>query len=319
MSSNRCRAKRDGGNKYRAKRDGGRSCRRTVMVAVCAVFTAIGPALAQSAKSEPISKTPTATISAGLGGELSARTSAVITRWTPFITEASQRFGIAEDWIKAVMRMESGGHTTSANGTPITSKTGAMGLMQLMPDTWRDMQRQYGLGQNPYDPHDNVIAGAAYLRWLYEKFGFPKMFAAYNAGPATEAAHSAGFRGLPNETSNYVRGIAHILGSKAPDTEVDGATIPAVLRGKSIPTQRSTAVSAVLRRSVPESTMVSFTRPDGAQVDIDAATVTSIRVPIPDEYAPGVRTVLSMGLRRQGVLEDPDKVMALLKGHGARI
>jgi hypothetical protein len=278
------------------------------MVAVCAVFTAISPAFAQGPQSKPVSKTSTAHISAGPVAELSTGTSAMIARWTPFIKEASQRFGIAEDWIKAVMRMESGGHTRLADGTPIISKAGAMGLMQLTPETWRDMQREYGLGQNPYDPHDNVIAGAAYLRTLYQQFGFPKMFAAYNAGPQTEAEHSAGLRELPDETRNYVRGIAHILGSKAPDAEVVRGTI-----------ERSTPVPAVLRGAVPESTTVSFTRPDGAQVDIDAATVTSVRVPIPDEYAPGVRTVLSIGLRRQGVVEDPDKVMAMLKSHGARI
>lgn len=233
----------------------------------------------------------------------------MIARWTPFIKEASKRFGIAQDWITAVMRMESGGHTKSADGTPITSKTGAMGLMQLMPQTWRDMQRAYGLGQNPYDPHDNVIAGTAYLRWLYEKFGFPKMFAAYNAGPATEAEHSAGLRELPDETRNYVRGIAHILGSKASVSEAVAST-----RTHTLPTG-----SVLAAQRMPESTMVSFTRPDGVQVEIDAAAVTSILVPIPDEYAPGVRTVLSMGLRRQGVLEDPGQVAAELKRHGARI
>ena len=296
MSSNRCRA----------KRGGGRSSCRAVVAAVCAAFTAIGPAFAQPAKFEPFAKTRTAIISAGLGGELSAGTAALVAHWTPFIKEASKRFGIAEDWIKAVMRMESGGHTQSANGAPIKSKAGAMGLMQLMPQTWRDMQRAYGLGQDPYDPHDNVIAGAAYLRLLYEKFGFPKMFAAYNAGPAIVDQHSAGLRQLPNETRNYVRGIAHILGSKAPVSEAlasASTTLPAV---------------AVAKRK-PESAMVSFTRPDGVQVEIDASAVTSIRVPIQDEYAPGVRTVLSMGLRRQGVLEDPEKVAALLRGHGARI
>ncbi|MDE2474104.1 MAG: lytic transglycosylase domain-containing protein [Alphaproteobacteria bacterium] len=254
-----------------------------------------------------MSKTSTAIIGAGLSGELSAGTSAMIARWTPFIKEASKRFGIAEDWITAVMRMESGGHAKSANGMPITSKTGAMGLMQLMPQTWRDMQRTYGLGQNPYDPHDNVIAGAAYLRWLYGKFGFPKMFAAYNAGPATETEHSAGLRELPDETRNYVRGIAHILGSKEPVSEAVASAGSSAMR----------AIAAA--KPMPESAMVSFTRPDGVQIDIDAATVTSIRVPIIDEYAPGVRTVLSMGLRRQGVLEAPENVAATLRGHGARI
>ena len=70
---------------------------------------------------------------------------------------------------------------------------------------------------------------------------------------------------------------------------------------------------------MPETTLVSLTRPDGVQVEIDAATVTSIRVPIPDEYAAGVQTVLSMGLHRQGVEEAPDKVMAVLRSHGARV
>lgn len=278
------------------------------MVVVCAAFSAIGPALAQPAKFEPISKTPTAFVGAGLGDELSSGTSAVIARWTPFIKEASNRFGIAEDWIKAVMRMESGGHTKSAGGAPITSRAGAMGLMQLMPKTWRDMQREYGLGHDPYDPHDNVIAGAGYLRWLYEKFGFPKMFAAYNAGPATVDEHPA-LRELPNETRNYIRGIAHILGSKAPVSE---SVDPARSSGMQ-------AKSTSAAKTIPESTMVSLTRPDGVEVEIDAATVTSIRVPIPDEYAPGVRTVLSMGLHRQGVLEAPDTVTAMLKTHGARI
>lgn len=285
-----------------------RSCCCAVMVTVCALFTATCPALAQGPKSGPLSKTPTAIAGAGLGGELSAGSSALIARWTPYVREASKRFGIAEDWIKAVIRMESGGHTRSTDGAPITSSTGAMGLMQLMPQTWRDMQREYGLGHNPYDPHDNVIAGTAYLRLLYQKFGFPKMFAAYNAGPATEAEHSAGIRELPDETRNYVRGIVHILGSKAAVPNAAGAAhSPGII--ESIPAEKTT----------PESTMVSFTRPDGVQVDIDAVTVTSIRVPIPDEYAPGVRTVLSMGLSRQGVLEGPEQAVAVLRSHGARI
>lgn len=272
------------------------------MLAVCAVFAASSPALAQPAKPA------TAVVETGFGHELSAGTSALIARWTPYVKEAARRFGIAEDWITAVMRMESGGHTKSADGAPIISKAGAMGLMQLMPETWRDMQREYRLGSNPYDPHDNVIAGAAYLRWLYERYGFPKMFAAYNAGPATEDEHSAGLKELPDETRNYVRGIARILGSNAPESQSAATNLPAY-----------SAQAAPGAKSVPVSTMVALTRPDGVQVAIDAASVTSIRVPIPDEYAPGIQTVLSMGLRRQGVLEGPEKVMAMLKSHGARI
>src|SRR5579864_3650894 len=84
-----------------------------------------------------------------------------------------------------------------------------------MPATYRDMRQQYGLGADPSDPHDNVLAGTAYLRWLYEKYGFPKMFAAYNAGPGTLEASQAADRNLPDETRAYVSGIANILGKNS--------------------------------------------------------------------------------------------------------
>ena len=61
------------------------------------------------------------------------------------------------------MRAESGG-MTMRGGHPITSRAGALGLMQLMPGTWADMRGRLGLGSDPHDPHDNIIAGAAYLR-----------------------------------------------------------------------------------------------------------------------------------------------------------
>jgi Transglycosylase SLT domain len=238
---------------------------------------------------------------------VSQATSAVIGRWSPLIKEASRRFGIAEDWIKAVMRMESGGHTSAAGGHPITSPTGAMGLMQLMPETWRDMQRAYGLGNDPYDPHDNVMAGAAYLRWLYGKFGFPKMFAAYNAGPGTVGSQTAGTRELPQETRNYVRGIATILGAQtghAPKSRAESRQTP--------PTQVTEAESS--------DGMVVFTRPDGSQVSIDPTSVTSVRAAMPDEFAPGVQTVVSVGeYLQQGVLESLDMVEGLLRRRGANV
>ena len=137
--------------------------------------------------------------------------SQLVDRWTPFIQEAARRFNIAEDWITAVMRMESGGRT-EIGGKPITSKAGAIGLMQVMPETYKDMRAQYGLGANPHDPHDNVLAGAAYLKWLHDRYGYPKMFAAYNAGPGTLEAQMAGKAKLPAETQAYVKGISRILG-----------------------------------------------------------------------------------------------------------
>jgi hypothetical protein len=82
-----------------------------------------------------------------------------------------------------------------------------MGLMQLMPGTWRDMRALLGLGSDPHDPHDNILAGTAYLRLMYDRFGYPALFAAYNAGPARYAAARAGKRSLPAETRAYVAAV----------------------------------------------------------------------------------------------------------------
>jgi hypothetical protein len=48
-----------------------------------------------------------------------------------------------------------------------------MGLMQIMPETWAILRAHSGLGANPYDPHDNIRACAAYLRELHDRYGTP--------------------------------------------------------------------------------------------------------------------------------------------------
>lgn len=93
-------------------------------------------------------------------------------------------------------------------GRPIVSRAGAMGLMQLMPDTWREMRAALSLGSDPFDPHDNILAGTAYLRLTWERFGYPGMFAAYNAGPARYGAYLAGRGTLPGETRAYLATVA---------------------------------------------------------------------------------------------------------------
>lgn len=130
-----------------------------------------------------------------------------VARWQPFIAEASLRFGIPTLWIERVMRGESGGRTT-LNGQPIVSRAGAMGLMQLMPGTWAEMRKMHGLGDEPHDPRDNILAGTAYLRAMYDRFGYPGLFAAYNAGPARYATHLATGRQLPAETRAYMTQVA---------------------------------------------------------------------------------------------------------------
>jgi soluble lytic murein transglycosylase-like protein len=135
-----------------------------------------------------------------------------VDRWQPYISEASQRFGIPEDWIVRVMRAESGGQTIK-NGKPIRSRVGAMGLMQIMPGTWAALTARYGLGNNPDDPRTNILGSTAYLREMYNQFGYPGLFAAYNAGPARYAAYRSGRSRLPSETVNYV---VSITGSSSP-------------------------------------------------------------------------------------------------------
>lgn len=130
-----------------------------------------------------------------------------VAHWRPYINEASARFGVPVAWIERVMHAESRGRTTM-NGRPIRSSAGAIGLMQLMPGTWADMRARLGLGTNPDDPRDNILAGTLYLRLMYDRFGYPGLFAAYNVGPGRYAEHLAGRRALPAETVGYLASVA---------------------------------------------------------------------------------------------------------------
>ncbi len=126
-----------------------------------------------------------------------------IGQWQPYIAEAAARFGLPTEWIAHVMRIESGG-LTSLDRRPIRSPAGAIGLMQLMPSTWADLRQRYALGRDPDDPHDNILAGAAYLRRMYDSFGYPGVFAAYNAGPGRYEEHLRTGLPLPSETRTYI-------------------------------------------------------------------------------------------------------------------
>ncbi len=123
--------------------------------------------------------------------------------WGPYIREASARFDIPETWVRSLMRQESGGKEYQ-NGGLITSGAGAMGLMQVMPRTYDELRDRYNLGDDPFDPHDNIMAGVAYMREMYELYGTPGFLAAYNAGPARLDDYLANIRPLPDETRHYV-------------------------------------------------------------------------------------------------------------------
>lgn len=137
-----------------------------------------------------------------------------------FVAEASQRFGIPAAWIRAVMRAESFGDARAI------SPKGAIGLMQITPETWAALRQRYRLGSDPYDAHDNIIAGTAYLRELHDRYGIPGFLAAYNAGPARWEDHLATGRPLPAETRAYLARLAPIVGgSSADDTLILAAVV----------------------------------------------------------------------------------------------
>ncbi|QEX23309.1 transglycosylase [Hypericibacter adhaerens] len=125
-----------------------------------------------------------------------------------YIAEAAWRFGVPAAWIRVVMDAESAGDARAV------SRKGAMGLMQIMPDTWSELSARYGLGRDPFDPRDNILAGAAYLREMHDRYGSPGFLAAYNAGPQRYDEYLAGVRALPAETRAYVAMLAPLVGGE---------------------------------------------------------------------------------------------------------
>ncbi len=145
-----------------------------------------------SRKAAPSVKTPAHKASPSLGksGSRDAH------RYDGLISEAASLYHLPESFIRAVMRVES-------NFNPdVVSHAGAMGLMQLMPRTARSM----GV-TDPFEPRQNVLGGARYLRILANRFSGDLILtvAAYNAGEGAVQKHN----GIPpyEETQRYVRRV----------------------------------------------------------------------------------------------------------------
>jgi soluble lytic murein transglycosylase-like protein len=119
----------------------------------------------------------------------------------PAIQDAARATGLEANWLRAVIMQESAGQPDAV------SHKGAAGLMQLLPAT------AAALGvRNLLEPAENVMAGARYLRSLFERYGDPKLaLAAYNAGPGRVEAYG----GIPpfRETRNYVDRVLALKGA----------------------------------------------------------------------------------------------------------
>jgi Transglycosylase SLT domain len=195
-----------------------------------------------------------------------ARPAAVVP-YAAHIAEAAQWFGIPERWIRAVLRAESAGDARAI------SPAGAMGLMQVMPDTWATLRIRYRLGRDPHDARDNIMAGAAYLREMWDRYGnVTAMLAAYNAGPGRYDDHRSTGRALPAETRAYVAALAPVLGSAlTPETTVENTAPPPDWREAAIFVARSTdAQPAVISSSGAQSDDGRATVPVRAPVDREA-------------------------------------------------
>jgi hypothetical protein len=127
--------------------------------------------------------------------------------WGPYIQAAASRFDVPQQWIRQVMQVESGGHEY-LDGQLIVSSAGAMGLMQLEPETYDEMASRYGLGSDPFNPYDNIMAGTGYIHEMYEVYGSPGFLAAYDAGPGRLDDYMDYHQPLPHETTHYVAMIA---------------------------------------------------------------------------------------------------------------
>jgi hypothetical protein len=137
-----------------------------------------------------------------------ARSAAVVVAvdpWSSYVTEAAKRFAVPERWIRAVM------HAESDHDPHAISPKGAMGLMQIMPATWQELRVRHHLGDDPFDPHDNILAGAAYLAELHDLYGAPGFLAAYNAGPGRYEKHLVIGDPLPAETVDYMAKIVPMI------------------------------------------------------------------------------------------------------------
>lgn len=156
------------------------------------------------------------------------------------IARHARRTGLDPRLVQAVMQVESGFRVNAR------SSKGAMGLMQLMPETAVDLRVS-----DAYDPDQNVRGGTTYLRRMLDRFDgdLQLALAAYNAGPTAVDRHG----GVPpyKETRQYVRKVLGLLHGRAP-----------TIRPASAPQSGTGNARAAQRRTTP----IYVVRDDGGQL-----------------------------------------------------
>ncbi|MBZ9801184.1 lytic transglycosylase domain-containing protein [Mesorhizobium sp. ES1-6] len=200
--------------------------------------------------------------------------------WPAHIQEASRRFAIPERLLRAVMHVESVGDVHAVSGK------GAMGLMQIMPPTWEELRSRYRLGDDPWQPRDNIFAGAAYLREMLDRFGRSGFLAAYNAGPGRYEEHLVTGRPLPRETIDYVRKLAPLIDGTAPIPVRVGqgagraSPLEAAIFEHVVNTQNASASQGDSGTDAPVETVFTAVRSAGARAPVVKA-VTDLTALVP--------------------------------------
>lgn len=190
-----------------AARDDGACAALSSIIAVLTACVVISCTTTEAIAESPFATPPARTATAAPSSD----------PWAEHVAEAAKRFAIPERWIRAVIAVESTGDRTAL------SPKGAIGLMQIMPKTWDELRGRYGLGNDPWQPRDNILAGAAYLREMHHRYGsIAAMLAAYNAGPKRYDAHLANGRALPAETVDYVAKIVPMIDGRVPVMRLAG-------------------------------------------------------------------------------------------------
>jgi len=236
--------------------------------------------------------------------------------WGPYVREASQRFDVPETWIRAVINQESGGRLFTASGAFVTSAPGAMGLMQLMPPTYDELSAEYSLGNDPYDPHDNIMAGAAYIRQMYDIYGSPGFLAAYNAGPGRLDDFVIHNKTLPKETRAYVASVGRQIEGIYPATRSQADLMVA-----SHAPEHGVAYASVHPSDEAKSVQAAWARKRREQDEQDDQPVQVAEASSePDEPAPGyTRSWAPVGHGAAPPPEHPDAATDVKAAWAARM